>query len=653
MTGFAKINSVKSYFLTECKNFFSSKFNLLLFVLTLVFSFYYGFKLQEKFDKLKLSYNNDKNAVYKDISLESSFELPIVTNKLRQITLSYKSNTEEKIDAETVVLKIDEVPAGNYYYSSSDDYIKIRFSTYGVRNLKGKNLHISIAGEGASLKLDSNGIPVFKQYGPKSLVKFLAVSLFLIFILFFFFVLCRTSKWKSYNRVFLFSMLFGTAFLFLIPPCSQYDDLRHFDSSYNMSNIMMGKGNVFKTGSFPRRLCDLNLLPDYYPENYHITIAAWHEDDSDYYKHLFKNLLKKGNQNLTETMHAYVMPPQFAYIIGAIGITISRLLHFNQFGLYYFSMFLQLFVNLLIIYLGLRKNQHLSANIIGCLCFSPVILMEFVSFSYDAMLISLSFTVINYAIAIYHQEKKNIKDIAVLAVFSIILFPIKVIYFPITFYILFLLYFTIGNSVRVKIRNIVIGSVASYLLLCLFFMFTDIDFFARHALNPSAKIEGSSIFGNLHCYSIEDFVLNPIHSLFITLHSILDETYTLRLDDIFIITEPFSRILPVQRKMYLLFFVFLLLLKTERDKKIFFSSLLIFIAVFYLCCMVVFTWTYNILDKFWGFQIRYIIPVLPLFFMAVNQLVPERFKISYNNVLNYGLVIGFFYLMNIFSLHFI
>lgn len=632
----------------KIKSFFSNKVNIVFFGLFSILLLYYCFFISDNSKDFRLTYNDSDNAKFTSIVEPFEAKIRLSTKNLTGIHLLVQSNDGKDLENDDFIVQINNIPESQYKltienHNNETGFLKFDFANTRNHKYFDKELNIKIQSDKATLKvLDDNQI-VYKEYGPLKIIPIILIPLLVIISFIFFYFVFKSNSWKKETKFLFFAIILGSVYIFVRPPCSQYDDLIHYDVAYNMSNIMMGYGNAQETGVLPKRECDLNLLPDYYPDEYSLYNHNWsHGNFRNYYLHLAKNIFNTDGMNIVDSFADKVtIKPQRAFFFSSLAITLGRLLNFNQFLLYYFGAFVNFFIGILLIYFSCKKNKFLDNNIILILSLFPVVLLELGSYSYDSLLISVAFAVINYSIHYFYSENKSKKDLFILIALSLFLFPIKTIYFPISLlYIFMLIWSKIKRFYPKFLPHAILIILGCYGILYLITLIPGIPFIHNQGTN---YLDISS-----QNYSISTIIRNPFIIFKIIINSFLSESYTNSINDFFFFEPKNNYMLPFLLKIYLILFFSLFLLKNRQINLLKVPIILCFTVVTLFIYIVCITWTKVGDSVAWGFQARYLIPALPLLFYSTEKIIPERFTVKYSTVMNYTLILTYFYLVDMF-----
>lgn len=631
----------------KIKSFFSKKVNIVFFGLFSILLLYYCFFISDNSKDIRLTSNDSYNAKF--ISIDEPFEakISLCTKKLSQIRFFVQSNDGKELENDDFKIQINNVPESQYSlkienHLGETSYLKFYFKNLEKNKYIKNELSVTIQSKKAKLKVLDNNEIVYKEYGPLIILPIILIPLLVIISFAFFFFIFKSNSWNKDKKFLFFAIILGSVYIFVRPPCSQYDDLIHYDVAYNMSNIMMGYENAQKTGVLPKRECDLNLLPNYYPNEYSIHSHAWHGTFAEYYLHFAKNIFNTDGMNVVDSFADKVtIKPQRAFLFSALAITFGRLLNFNQFFVYYFGAFVNFFIGIFLIYFSCKKNKFLDNNIILILSLFPVVLLELGSYSYDSLLISVAFAVINYSIYYFYSENKSKKDLFILIALCLFLFPIKTIYFPISLlYIFMLIWSKIKRFYPKYLPHTILILLGCYGILYLITLIPGIPFIHNQGTNY--------IDSSCQNYSIAYIIQNPIFLFKIIINSFLSESYTNSIHDFFFLVPKTTDFLPIMKQLYVILFISLFLIK-NRIKNLFkIPNILVFVLVSLFIYIVCITWTEIGETTTWGFQARYLLPVLPLLFYSTEGLIPEQFTVRYSTVMNYTLILCYFYLVDMF-----
>ena len=377
------------------------------------------------------------------------------------------------------------------------------------------------------------------------------------------------------------------------------------------------------------------LLPNFYEGDHEKYLWAWTGNGLDYFRHLKNHFKDKPDETIVNVPCRPIrVRPQRAFIVPALAFTLGRLLHFNQFILFYFGAFCNLLVNSSIIYLGLRKNKFFNSSIIASVAFFPNALFLLASISYDSILIALFFTITNYAITFYNTHNKW--DLLILAILSLVIFPIKTVYFlAIALLPLFYL-FRKNKTLKRNLILITLGFICLYILSIIVINTFNITFFKNH---------GQSFNRNdILSYSAFEALTHPIKSLTMILNTFFEGQLNSVIDFFMVKREEGASL--IFQTISILFFIILSFSLDDNSFEFSLSSLIVLILTGLLICLVAITWTAEGDSIIIGLQMRYFIPILPLFYFAIAPITTKIYKINSKNCFTFLLLFDFFYFID-------
>lgn len=226
-------------------------------------------------------------------------------------------------------------------------------------------------------------------------------------------------KWKlPVERLFLLVVGgFGILYMLILPPFSAPDELVHFSTSYNVSNLMMGKGDSDASGYIYVRADDAKAMYGAIPS-------------MNTYDFTFKNMFSKVED---EEMVLYAVPRimaqnHFTHFPSAVGITLGRLLHLGAVPTIYLGRLMNLLFYLTLVYWAIKKMPF-GKYVMLTISAIPMTLELISSYSYDPIVNGLAFFTIAWILdCIYTKEKITWKEVTVLLILAALLGPAKMVY---------------------------------------------------------------------------------------------------------------------------------------------------------------------------------------------------------------------------------
>ena len=226
-------------------------------------------------------------------------------------------------------------------------------------------------------------------------------------------------KWKiPVEKLFLLIVGgLGILYMLILPPFSAPDELVHFSTSYNVSNLMMGKGDSDASGYIYVRADDAKAMYGAIP-------------NMNTYDFTFKNMFSAVED---EKMVLYAVPRimtqnHFTHFPSAVGITLGRLLHLGTVPTIYLGRLMNLLFYLVIVYWAIKKMPFGKYTMLAISAI-PMTLELISSYSYDPIINGLAFFTIAWILdCIYIKEKMTWKENVGLIILAALLGPAKVVY---------------------------------------------------------------------------------------------------------------------------------------------------------------------------------------------------------------------------------
>jgi len=236
--------------------------------------------------------------------------------------------------------------------------------------------------------------------------------------------LCVFLILKGSKRVELYfvitTLLFGIVYSLILPPFSAPDEDRHFLAAYRLSNVLMGQSINDENGKTYMRECDITEYEPYVSNESMIGMT--------------RSLIRGERAGSTEMMPSKIIyaPRTWSvlYLPQALGISVGKLFHVNYIRLVYCGRIMNLLTFILITAFAIKLLPY-GKWIVYAICQIPVVMELVSSYSYDVLVISMTFLLIAYIIKLSVQ-KENIswKQWIILAVISMVYAPLKPVYLP-------------------------------------------------------------------------------------------------------------------------------------------------------------------------------------------------------------------------------
>lgn len=368
------------------------------------------------------------NLVSFDADAEFKPEVKLKTNSLCTFDLAFYSEVEA--DANDFIVSYKAACPTLHKILEKDDgnkILRIEFAYYvsDISDLK------IIPKNRTDFYADKNGRLQNKQYGlPFKLCLAFTLAFFAVVFASYFLVNLITKKLKTpWNRYLVFAGLLGIGMIIINPAYNIPDERVHFNSAYNVSNILMGKGSYTENGnSIIMRECDNRIYPAELSDDPNFTRQVHEVMKTSEYKKYFiyaaKEFSKK--QVLEEKNYKYDLiynkGHYIFYLPAALGITLCRVLHLNQFFAFYSGCFFTLFVMLILIYIPFRLTR--TDNILFYFfALIPFVLQQISHFQYDSFLFATATGSVVFFMN-YYKERK-LRDLILSMIYFVLMVPSK------------------------------------------------------------------------------------------------------------------------------------------------------------------------------------------------------------------------------------
>lgn len=229
-------------------------------------------------------------------------------------------------------------------------------------------------------------------------------------------------------------LLFGGLYLTVLAPLSAPDEISHFISAYEVSNRIMGGPAVDQNGYVLLRREDEFIQNIYGASGDQERISLGRVLDEEVY-HLIEERRSPlfaghgtGASELVPSVYRSVNTTPAAYLVPALGITVSRLLGLNCMGLVFVGRFFNLILYAVLCFFSVRFLPSGKTVLMG-VSLLPMTLHLAASYSYDAFLMGLCFFFASYCMYMaYVKPAVQKRDIVLLAVIMAVMGPCKIVY---------------------------------------------------------------------------------------------------------------------------------------------------------------------------------------------------------------------------------
>ena len=278
-------------------------------------------------------------------------------------------------------------------------------------------------------------------------------------------------------------------FLWTQTPLHHHDNQFHYDSTYVLSNIIMGQETEVgiaggKVKSYTRRECDKFM--HYSSYNSFITFYA------DMQKEMFQNVKAENTKIVeTRTYQGAVSEPLYFYLPQAIGFTIARLLNLNVYWLLYLGRLFLAAASVLLTWRAI-KNTPVFKEIFLLCGMIPTTIWSYVTVSRDALILAFSFYVTSKCLQItYSKEKIKWWDYGLLFGALLLLAPYKFVYIPLVLLLALIIYRKRERGFRQRKIWLLVGAAVA--VVAVFFILINFDYIKTYltGANRGALGEGA------------------------------------------------------------------------------------------------------------------------------------------------------------------
>lgn len=429
-------------------------------------------------------------------------------------------------------------------------------------------------------------------------------------------------------------LVFGMIYNFVQPPLSAPDEESHFLEAYKLSSKIMFQEKYNENNYLMIRADDYNSI--FYLHNA-ASISEW------YLSFEKGNTQKMVPAPIRSTVSAKA---PHAYLAPALGITIARLFNFSGHALLMMGRFFNLILYTLLVAAAIKIIPYGKwfCFIFGLL---PETIHLFVSYSYDGITFGLCMLLMAYFLYLYYEaDVIKIRQLGIFLLLTLLMTPVKVVYF----WYIFLILLLPKNKISITRRQIAIG------VLCMLFVVI-----AGIGINRNAIF---SLVGNLSDASVKMLpngesrvtlgymIHNLHHTFYVYLNTILNHISNGIADTLGHINGRdryggFSSYLVPEWMVVFLIFLLCMGLEDTKQSKLSAGKRILVGAAGVICYLLILTVMYfDCTPASWnmigGFQGRYLLPI----FILLPVMVKNRwFQFEGNKHLCIIFGIGFVDLM--------
>ena len=388
-----------------------------IIVVYLIFSVFFFANIIQIFKDFR-TYTNDSSSFNKQIlgnDVEKTQSVRLSTHSLREIGVLFFLTDTEKKGRITVSLHDPRtgelVLEGSKTYKPAEGERDFKLKSYKPIRVSSKKYLLSVQGNNISLKSVKNSDTfIYRIYGsvPSKYLIVISVAYWVSVLFVLLLILWQVYKKTSLPVIYLVSsLLFGAVIMLVLPPFAVPDEKVHFNSAYNLSNILTGNGSIQENGGLLMRSCDTKILPEDYSSNpdllRDLSEIIKVSEYKKYYPYFIKNIKIPADLKILKTDRR-ITGSVIGYIPQTAGILVARFLGFNQFGLFYSGRGFNLLFCSLFIFWGMRISR-IKYLLFFNIALLPMVLQQVSSYSYDGLVNATAFVFIMTIVSFYYDMK--------------------------------------------------------------------------------------------------------------------------------------------------------------------------------------------------------------------------------------------------------
>lgn len=452
----------------------------------------------------------------------------------------------------------------------------------------------------------------------------LIASIFLLFLLLFYglHMLERTREKYRIDRMFLAVLMFlGLVYMVVFPPGAVPDELYHFEASYKLSDYLCL--TIPSQGSLPMRADDaafiqnVSLFSDGFSSARHDALAS-----------AFSFFSTDSSMVTVSPVSSFDLGqnPLQLKLPSALGIAFARLLNLGCLPLFYFGRLFNFIYFAALVYFAVKIIPFAKKTMMA-VALLPMTLHISSSYSYDAGIIGLSFLFSALCFrAICSEDEFKLSNRVALATAAVLLAPCKVVYVFLVFLVIFIpsrKFLTTKGALLFKVC-ILAAAFASIIVLRIGFLFelSGIDTVGAEGSELDNRGSETGRF-----YGLSDILANPLGVLLIFLR-----TFDYRSDFYFNTVVGgslgwFQEDIIAPSLLVCLLWVLLIVssLRSKEDASIvpvryrFACGLIAVVGWICIMLSMLIGWTFVTESIIEGVQGRYLLPLLPIAFLAIRS----------------------------------
>lgn len=494
----------------------------------------------------------------------------------------------------------------DYILEGNSEEIDIDVSDLNLKKNATYYLNINlISVDKITVKLNNNAelqADMVFEFKDTFLFNFIIIFLLIVFVILFFSVFRAKNIYKKFAVL---SLTIGIIFLFVVPPCTVPDEWRHFVRAYDIT-----EGNAICTSFATKAEFDYSTFPTCKIPSELFQVTMISQNNSERYDAASNDKIvyerwrdvmsqKVGDITVETPIHGTSSISPIAYLPQIIGIFAGKAFGSYVGGIVYLAKFGNLLFATLIGLLALYITPKFKEGIF-ILWFIPFLVHLRSSNSTDSIL--FAFILLILAIFIKTCEEGKLENkyyiIAILAV--IFISQIKVPYILSSLIFLFC-----GKNKNCKFNRIF--AVSSFVIGCLSYEFFNII----NSVNTG--VSNSSL--GLNNY-IHDFTLRPFYHINLLFQAFVNDSWTYLKNSLAFDGEILKVCFLVCILITMKYCTDTISTTPKYKMGCIVGSLFMWAAILGIFAINSYRVSYSYL---WGVQARYLLPILPFFFLGIAQ----------------------------------
>lgn len=421
------------------------------------------------------------------------------------------------------------------------------------------------------------------------------------------------NRIKSLNPQYVFiilGLIYGIAFLILVPPFQVPDEYEHFYKAWDVGN-----GNFIpekigdKAGvSIPE---SVKIMTDNVYQEWKYFVLNNQKMDMGYLLNFSLHGYNNANVFVDISKYAVITYSPLPYLASALSIDVGKAFDLSPLVLVYLGRLGNLILWLFIVYLAIRITPVFKWGFLA-ISLMPMALFQAASLSADVLAISLSFLTI--AIFLKLALDENIKKITTKHILILISISLLLGLAKLPYIMLILLFFLIPSKKFDNKKSMFMIFGLMFLLAVLIIALWNFMVNGLYMpLDPGISLKDQLFYILMHPLDFVQALLNT------------SSAYAGELPTVVIGNWAYADT-PLPNWMYGVY-LFALVLITAFDKSHFKMNIkqrYILLGLFLLITLTIFvleylTWTYTGAQVIHGIQGRYLIPILPLLFLSLYE----------------------------------